>query len=295
MMKVAVVGAITIDITRQNDRIIGGPPWYAGAAIRVLGGEALLYSAVGEHFPESFFQKLVAAGFNASNVVKVEGARTHAFKPVFKDGARLLRLVSEGPSLPQKLIDNVNADAVIVSPVFKEVGVEHVRQLRSRTRVLAVDLQGFLRQVDSESNILLRAFPANEILTEADVVHCSAEEALALTGCEDVFDAATALSQLAVKTCLIGVDNGLLIIGPSRLSFIEIVERAPTNDSTGAGDILTGAFTVMFAAGLPPEEAGAKALEVVARSLANPPPDRVPPSLQLTCQLCRVAWQKPRV
>ncbi|MEM4280924.1 MAG: PfkB family carbohydrate kinase [Candidatus Caldarchaeum sp.] len=286
------MGGLTIDITHGKTRIIGGPPWYAGTAVHASKAYAMLYSAVGGDFPADFLKKLAEAGLDASNVIKVEDASTYVFEPVFKDGARVLRLVSQGPPLPQHILENVDTEAVIVSPVFKEVGKEHVMQLRSRTEVLSVDLQGFLRQLDNNGYIFLRGLPLDEIFREADVIHCSAEEAVALTGRENVLDAATALAKLGAKICLVGFEDGLLLTGPHILSLIEVVEPVITNETTGAGDILTGAFTTLFAAGTPPEEAGVKALEAVARSLMNPPPERVPKNLELTGQLCRVAWRK---
>ncbi|MEM2237108.1 MAG: PfkB family carbohydrate kinase [Candidatus Caldarchaeum sp.] len=291
-MRVAVVGALTIDITHGKTCIIGGPPWYAGTAVHALRADAVLYSAVGGDFPDDFMLKLAEAGLDTSNVIKVEDASSYVFEPVFKDGVRVLRLVSQGPPLPQNILENVDTEAVIVSPVFKEVGKEHVMQLRSRTEVLSVDLQGFLRQRDSNDYIFLRGLTLTEIFRVADVIHCSAEEAVALTGRENVLDAASALAKLGAKNCLVGFTDGLLLTDSRSLSLIEVVEPVITDEGTGAGDILTGAFTTLSAAGTPPEEAGVKALEVVARSLKNPPPDRVPKDLELTGKLCRVVWRK---
>ncbi|MEM1946207.1 MAG: PfkB family carbohydrate kinase [Candidatus Caldarchaeum sp.] len=294
-MKVGVVGALTIDITLEDGRMIGGPPWYAGNAIHALGGDAMLYSAVGEDFPEDFLRKLETTGLDTSHIIRVKDAKTYSFKPFFKKGLRLLKLVSEGPPLPVYVLEDFDAEAAIVSPVFKEVGVNHVKQLRSRTQVLSVDLQGFLRQVDSDGLIFLRAFAANDLLRQADVIHCSGEEAVALTGCGNVLDAAMTLSKLGVKTCLIGVENGLVLIDERDISSIEVVKPVAASDATGAGDILTGSFTVLLSAGMSAMDAAVRALEVVARSLVNPPPERVPVNLEVTGRLCRVAWRRPRV
>ncbi len=291
-MKVAVVGGLTIDITTENTPIIGGPPWYAGTVSRALNSDVTIVSAVGEDYPIQFLQLLTKSGLDISHVVKIAGSSSYSFKPFFIGGVRSLKLVSKGPKIPLTLLNDVEADAVIVSPVFKEVDEELVKKARLKSSLLAVDIQGFVRNVDSLNNIVLTPLATYGVLRYADILHCSVEEALSLTRCSNIIDAASELVKYGVRLCLIGLENGLLFLENKTLSFIEAEKAMSISDTTGAGDILTGAFTTLIAGGCPPEEASLKALEAVSLSLERPPPRRVPEKLNPTGLASRVVWRR---
>ncbi|MCS7129661.1 MAG: PfkB family carbohydrate kinase [Candidatus Caldarchaeum sp.] len=288
-MKLAVVGGLTLDLL--DDRpVVGGPPWYAGTAAHAFGARVSLYSAVGEDFLPIHFRVLEEAELNHSNVVRHLGQRTYCFKPTFTKQGRRMKLVARGPDIKPENLENLNADAVIVSPVFKEVEERHLEKIRAQ--MLAVDLQGFLREVDAEGNISLRPKQLDKILKIADLIHCSEEEALALFSADSLMNAASAFSRKGVKLCLVGARDGLYLIEGSQVCFIKPSRFENVVDTTGAGDILTGAFTALILSGLSAEQSAAEALAAVMLSLKNPPPKRVPEKLDTTQLSCRVVWRK---
>ncbi len=291
-MKIAVVGGLTIDITLENIPIIGGPPWYAGTVSHALNSDVSIVSAVGTDYPTQFLQLLTKYGLNTSHVVKITVSNSYSFKPFFVKGARGLKLVSKGPENPLALLNDVEADAVIVSPVFKEVDEKLVKKARVKSGLLAIDIQGFVRDIDSQNNIVLTPLATYDVFRYADILHCSVEEALSLTGCNNIIDAASELAKHGARLCLIGLENGLLFLENKTLSFIEVKKPKSVKDTTGAGDILIGAFTTLVAEGCSSEEASLKALEAVSLSLERPPPRRVPEKLNLTGRASRVVWRR---
>ncbi|MEM4380818.1 MAG: PfkB family carbohydrate kinase [Candidatus Caldarchaeum sp.] len=290
-MKLSVVGALTVDLIGSKP-VVGGPPWYAGLAAHTCGATVSLISAVGEDFPEYFLEKIVEAGLDTSGVRIVEGARTYSFKPVFTEYGRRLKLVSLGPRISLEQLEELDADAVILSPVFRELELEHLEIVRRRVGHLTVDLQGFLREAGDVGEIYLNPLKDTSILKHAEVVHCSEEEALAISKKNNPYEALRYMNQHGVEKCLVGVENGLYVMNGDSVIFIQVVAPQSVEDTTGAGDVLTGAFTALACQGSSTEESAVRALELVRQSLNHPPPFRVPERITQSKPLCRVVWRK---
>ncbi|MEM4346174.1 MAG: PfkB family carbohydrate kinase [Candidatus Caldarchaeum sp.] len=290
-MKISVVGALTVDLI-GDEPVVGGPPWYAGIAAHRCGAMVSLISTVGEDFPEYFFREIIEAGLDTSGVKTVKGARTYSFKPVFTESGRRLRLVSQGPRISLEQLEELDADAVIISPVFKELELEHLDAVRRRVERLTVDLQGFVRESGECGEIYLKPLNNTNVLKYAEVVHCSEEEAQAISMKNTPYEALRFMHRHGVGRCLLGVENGLYVMNGDSVMFIQVIDHQRVADTTGAGDILTGAFTALACQGLSAEESAVRALELVRRSMNYPPPLRVPERLTSSQPLCRVVWRK---
>ncbi len=290
-MEVAIVGALTLDYLGDlSSPVLGGPPVYAGQAANALGVHVKAYTAVGEDFPKTLIKGLADLGIDLS-ATHVMGKPSYRFKAVFKDGKRMLSMISEGPEIPLQVLKDIGADAVIASPVFREVGVGHLSLLRERTEVLVVDLQGFLRNVSENGIVSLKKPAFKEIAFLADVLHCSEEEAAVLTGFDGPAEVAEALRGLGARTSLVGYVEGLLVVTGGNYMFLSVQNTYTPVDTTGAGDMLTGAFTALLMKGYSVEEAAAKALGYLSLWLRNPPPFRAASPSQPVPEV-KVVWRK---
>jgi len=290
-VEVVIVGALTLDYLGDlSSPVLGGPPVYAGQAATALGVNVKAYTAVGEDFPKTLIKELADLGIDLS-ATHVLGKPSYRFKAVFKDGKRMLSLISEGPEIPLQSLEDVRADAVIASPVFREIGVKHLSLLRERTEVLVVDVQGFLRNVGENGLVGLRKPAFEEIASLADVLHCSEEEAAVLTGFNGPAEVSEALRRHGARTSLVGYVEGLLVVTEGNYMFLSVQNTHTPIDTTGAGDMLTGAFTALLMKGFSVEEAAAKALGYLSLWLRNPPPFRASSHSQPVPEV-KVVWKK---
>jgi len=290
-VEVAVVGALTIDYLNSNNPVPGGPPVYAGLAAASLDVKVKSFTAVGYDFPPSFIERLSGLGIEL-HIVRQHDRRSYQFKAVFKAGERMLSLISEGPEIPLQALEEIDTDAVIASPVFREIGFAHLSLLRNKTDMLVVDLQGFLRSVKNDGLVVLKPPASTEIISIADVLHCSEEEAVILTGRKRASEISGELRRLGVRTALVGFAEGLLVVSERGSVFLKAQNNYVPAETTGAGDMLTGAFTALLLKGLSAEEAAAKALGYVHFWLRVPPPYRAaspPPGLPTDVQ---VVWRE---
>ncbi|MEM4642527.1 MAG: PfkB family carbohydrate kinase [Candidatus Caldarchaeum sp.] len=285
----AVVGALTIDIINGR-KFIGGPPWYAGTAAASLSNDVSVYSAVGDDFPENFTTLMQQRRLNISRVKKVSGAKTYTFEHKYTKRGRVSRITAEGPRIPVDALLDIDADTALLSPVHREADEEHLRLLRKNVSMLAADLQGFIRKIDHQGMVKLQSRDVSEILKTVDVLHCSEEEAIAVTGKVDVVSAARVLGLGTDAVVLVGSADGLYIAHRSSLSLLRLT--ASGHDLTGAGDMLTGFFLTFYAETANSLEAAAHALHHLSTALLNPPPDRVKPTPRQPPVKVEHAWTR---
>ncbi|MEM0349708.1 MAG: PfkB family carbohydrate kinase [Candidatus Caldarchaeum sp.] len=285
----AVVGGLTIDIL-SGRKAIGGPPWYAGIAAASLSQNVSVYSAVGEDFPETFTALMQQRRLNISGVKKIVGAKTYTFEHKYINGARVSRIAAEGPHIPLDILEDFDDDTALLSPVYREAGEKHLRLLRKNVSLLAADLQGFVRKIDRRGLITLWSPDISEVLKTVDVLHCSEEEALAVTGEGDLISATRVLGLGTDAVVLVGSVQGLFIAHRSSLTLLRI--KTDANDLTGAGDMLTGFYLALYQKSANHLEAAAHALRHLSNALHNPPPDRVKPTLRRPPSKIEHVWTR---
>ena len=232
-----MIGHLSRDVVAGGEPQIGGGPWHAARALRVLQADALLVAKCGAADEEAFRVELETTGVPFRLVV---GERTTAFSFTYDDaGVRTMLVDAVGePWRPEEWL-GVEADWVQVAPLLRGDFAE-----LPPGRVL-LDGQGIVR-VAEVGPLRLEAGPVPagvEILKLAD------EEA-AVLGPVDV-------PELVVTHGIRGATvNG------------QLVEADPVDrDPTGAGDMFGAAYLVARASGAEPVEAGRSAARVVAELL----------------------------
>lgn len=290
-MKIAIVGGLTIDLFDYG-RVIGGPPWYTGTAVASMGCDAAVYSAVGEDFPEEFFEFMREAGIDVGSIVKVMGNHTYVFQHIYVGGGRKSVLIKIGPKIPHTILEDMDAQAGLLSPVYKEVDETHLMLLRRNVERTALDVQGFLRETDVRGNIRLVCRDLSKVFSSSDVVHCSDEEALVLAGEDNVVDAVVKVGRKISGVLLVGSKNGIYLVENGVLCFLETSVCREVVDLTGVGDMLTGFFLVYWLGGLRTDEAAASALSRLMQALESPPPRRFIQTMPSRMVHVRKAWTR---
>lgn len=138
------------------------------------------------------------------------------------------------------------ARAILVGPVLGELDPNIVTV--PRTALMLVDMQGFLRRLDSNGRVYLESGrPAETAAAHADILKLDRAEAEAMVGsADDLPKAADRLHALGAGCVLItcGRDGAFVSNGTSR--FWLPAPRVDVVDSTGAGDVFGAAFLLKF-------------------------------------------------
>ena len=132
-----------------------------------------------------------------------------------------------------------------------------VVKLLSGKGVLAVDAQGYLREVKGEHVYPTDWKEKKEALKHIDILKVNEHEAEVLTGCKDPKQAALKLAEWGVKEVLLTLGSlGSLIYAEGRFYRIPAYPPKEVVDATGCGDTYVLGYLYMRNKGCSYEEAG---------------------------------------
>ena len=118
----------------------------------------------------------------------------------------------------------------------REFTVEFMRQLKKRAFRLSVDMQNFVRQVDTVTGaVRFRDVPAKrEIISLVDAVKLDVVEAEILTGSRDLEEAAAIVEDWGSSETLVTRSDGLLPGIEGKPILKDMLTRALTAEPAGA-------------------------------------------------------------
>ena len=244
-MKILVAGFITIDTIQLPMRQItsvGGPPSYAGLVCSRFGYEVTPLTKVGPDFPDEQAVWLARNGITIRAPDRSPTKPTTRFKISHASGARTLVLGSRCEDLSASQIPpDTRYNASLVSPLAGEVSPSLLTELSARSDFTFLDPQGFVRTFDRDGRVLLAPLGDRSILSKVDAIKMDRAEAEMLTGKSDPRQALEKVASIGVRKAIVtqGPDPCHVLDG-TRIYEVQ-VPNAPVVDTTGAGDILSGA------------------------------------------------------
>ena len=248
LVKLLVVGHITIDhiISPTLDLIsLGGPPSYAGLMAKRLGADVDAATKVGLDFPEHYTLYLTRY-INILKPAISQKKPTTRFQIQQHSSGRRLKLISRCEDIEEDQIQAKSYDICILNPVAGEVSKGLANVVRSAAKYLFLDPQGFLRRFDSQGFVTLSDMDKT-LLRDVDVLKVDYEEMRSLTSSAEPKQALNELHKLGPKVVILTSHSGYVT-----LSMREKIYRIPIpavngrGETTGAGDILAGAFAASF-------------------------------------------------
>jgi sugar/nucleoside kinase (ribokinase family) len=240
MVEFTVIGHVAIDriITSEGERTqLGGPPTYVSLAARVMGHSTKAVTKVGENFPEDYLEDLKELGID---LVRQIGSSTTRFVLDYRGSERVLSVEGICGKISPEEVSEVTGP-VLISPIIGEIHGSTISALE--VEVVALDPQGFLREVGNDGTITLRPWMDRELLGRLNVLKSSEEELKFITSGSDVFRGLTKLVGLGVEMVIAtrGIEGS--IICTSKECFeVPAAEVGRVVDSTGAGDVFIGTF-----------------------------------------------------
>ena len=264
---VAVVGSVNLDLSWQVERLpvagetvlssgqargLGGKGANAAVAAAALGVPAALVAAVGQDDAGRWLLDAVRArGVAAQRIDRVPGASGHALVVVDSGGENQIVVA---PGANSKLTGETAGAAVAAL---------RPRVVASQQEVPAGTVAAAMRAGRAAgATTVLNAAPARpvsaEVLADVDVLVVNAGEATALAGPSDPAAAAALLLGAGPRAVLVSLGaRGALLARPGGTLRVPVDEAlrelGPVQvvDTTGAGDVMTGALCAALAVGHP--------------------------------------------
>ncbi len=251
MCRVLYVSNPTVDLLVGPGwlrRGVGGPAYYgAWAAVAMGCREIYCLGVVGSEDASLIISHYGSRG--VSLIARaVEGCSTR-FRLDYTATPRRVELECWPGSLPGDLIveivDALQPDIVITSPVYSEVPLEAISRITGVAEHHLVDVQGFVRSFGSE------VFSA--IAGSAPYIHVSSDDT------RDV-GALEVLGTGSVVVYTKGPEGVELLVGGKRVSYS--LPRVVEADPTGSGDVFSTAFMISIYRGLALGDAVDRAIRV---------------------------------
>jgi sugar/nucleoside kinase (ribokinase family) len=250
MVEFTVIGHVAIDriITSEGERTqLGGPPTYVSLAARVMGHSTKVVTKVGEDFPEEYLEDLRKLGID---LVRQIGSSTTRFVLDYRGDERVLSVERICGEISPEEVSEV-AGPVLVSAIVGEIRESTVSDLEAEA--IALDPQGFLREVRRDGTITLRPWMDRELFGRLNVLKSSEEELKFITSVSDVSRGLRKLVGLGVEVAIAtrGIQGSMVCTSKGCFE-VPAAEVGRVVDSTGAGDVFIGAFLPEYLKGEAP-------------------------------------------
>ncbi len=248
-----VVGNFTIDHVDGAKRP-GGPGYYSSVALALLGAKVYVLGYAGKDYPREVLEKVRNVGVDLS-LLSMDSPTTVFVLEYLDLQTRVLKLLSRSPRI--RIEDGYRklgeVEASIVSPVAGEVSLEDLKYIREKTRILTIDVQGFIRVIGLEGEV---SHKWNHGLLEelgiADIIHVEEGEATSIS--KEPVEAALKLSEYTRIVALTMGPRGS-IVAYDGIAFHIGVPKVYHGDETGAGDVYTAVLSYYYSLGYKPEDA----------------------------------------
>ena len=263
MRQLGVVGLVSLDRVDGGVPRLGGAPFYAAKALRLLGHPALIATKIA---PEDSGRGLHAFGIP---VYSRPAERTITFRIENDGDHRTMEIEELGePWTPEDargwLDDALRpADWLHAGALTRADFPAETLALLHRGRVLSYEGQGLVRPAE-KGEVRVDADYDPEVLRHVSVLKLAEDEARTLVG-EPTEDA---LRSLGVSEVLVTLGSrGSLVLAEGRITAVPA--RTVDGDPTGAGDAFSAAYLVARASGHAPVAAARRATALVAGLLGR--------------------------
>jgi sugar/nucleoside kinase (ribokinase family) len=262
--RLAVVGNLSRDLVEGGPPRVGGAPFWAARALRVLGARALVVARCADADRALLARPLVALGIP---VLWLRGSSTAAFSFRYVGDRREMTVDSLGdPWSPEDVGGLGEARWVHVGALARsDFPAETLAELAAPRRQVLLDGQGLVRPART-GPLELDGDYDPEVLRHVSVLKLADEEARALVGEPEE----TALRALGVPEVVVTLGSrGSLVYAGGRLERVATQPVGGPIDPTGAGDAFAVAYLAARAEGHAPVASARRAGALVSGLLAR--------------------------
>jgi sugar/nucleoside kinase (ribokinase family) len=221
----------TISLEGSTYEQIGGAASYCGIMARELKFDVDLFTKFGSDFPKQYLTE------HKINLINSESMQnTTKFVISISGSERILKLENECEPIDYS---DVDADGHIVSPIYHEISNDVLKNIKDDSNFLFIDPQGFLRQKDSDGNIILKK--SNLDLSDVNAIKINPEEGRNIVdGSND--EMMLALQKKGIENVLLTNKTDVSLLVKDRIYSLKLPNKN-IHDTTGIGDIFCSTFT----------------------------------------------------
>jgi sugar/nucleoside kinase (ribokinase family) len=221
----------TISLEGNSYEQIGGAASYCSIMARQFKFDVDLFTKFGPDFPKQY---LTEHKINLINSESVQN--TTKFAISISGSERTLKLENECDPIDYS---DVDADGHIVSPIYHEISNDVLKKIKDDSNFLFIDPQGFLRQKDSDGNIILKK--SNLDLSDVNAIKINPEEGRNIVdGSND--EMMLALQKKGIENVLLTNKTDVSLLVKDRIYSLKLPNKN-IHDTTGIGDIFCSTFT----------------------------------------------------
>ena len=239
--KLLVLGTIAYDSIEtpniKTGKILGGCATYIGLAASMLKTNCCIVSIVGEDFEKSHIDLLESKGLDLSGVEIVDNEKTFYWKGKYHENlnkrttleTQLNVLAKFYPKIPKNFVDSSIIMLGNVDPNIQLAVLDQIEQ----PKLIVMDTMNFW--IESYRDKL------NDLIKKVDLISINDEEALQLTSCQLIIEAAYKIQNMGPKYVIIKKgEHGAILISKDRVFSIPSLPIKNISDPTGAGDSFIG-------------------------------------------------------
>jgi sugar/nucleoside kinase (ribokinase family) len=251
----ALVGNLSRDVVDGGPPRIGGAPYYAARAWRVLGTRGTIFTRSGPKERRAYVRHLTALGLP---VVSLEGTATTSFSFHYEGDTRIMTVVQPGDTWTPADVEVVpNGGWIHVAPLLRSDFPAETLAALARGRHLSFDGQG-----------LVRAAETGPLRLDADFDPAMLEHVQILKLAEEEAEVVGAIDALGVPEVLVTFgERGSRVYYKGRA--VDVGAWPVAVDPTGSGDAFSAAYLAGRAQGLAPVAAARQATGVVGALLTG--------------------------
>jgi sugar/nucleoside kinase (ribokinase family) len=252
------IGAYTKDtiVTRAGTRYVdGGGYSYAAFAARLLD---IRVGAVTRLAAEDLRSTDLLRSLGVEFVIHESPHSTlmRLEYPTDNVDERILTVAAVADSFEPKHVLDISSRAILVSPSIRgEVPLSVVEALRSRTTLLGLDVQGFVRVRTAEGRLVYEPWPEMAaVLALVDVLKSDAVEGEFLTGERDLHAIARKLASYGPKEIVLTHKDGVIVHAGGK-TYEHPFLPEPLRGRSGRGDTCVGSYVARRVTAEPDEAA----------------------------------------
>jgi sugar/nucleoside kinase (ribokinase family) len=187
---------------------------------------------------------------------------------------RVSLIIEKGDPFDFKDIKDIKGDIIHITPLWHgEIPEELIKEIRKNTKVLGLDAQGFLRNVDEKGSMVYKDWEKKtEFLPLIDVFKVDSREAEILTEEKDFRKALNLISKWGPKEILLTHKDGVMLWVEGEI-YEERFGEWTLEGRTGRGDTCMSAYLIHR--GLGYETALRKAAEITTEKMKKSSPFKI--------------------
>lgn len=248
-MKISFIGHVSKDINvvlGKKSIVPGGGVFFGSIAVTSLGEEAKVYTkcAVDD---KPLFKVMEEASVEVQFLPSPSSTSIENVYPTTNPDDRYSRVLSLAAPFKAGELEDFNEEIIHINPLWHgEFPEELIPIVRKRTRFLAGDAQGFLRNIENSQMIYRDWKKKEEFLKYFDLFKVDVNEARILTGMDDLKKAVKIIQKAGPSIVIATHSAGVCVYDGSRFYEAPFGEWK-LEGRTGRGDTCTAAFIVGYA------------------------------------------------